>query len=278
MAHKIKYPPYIPNARAHTFRLCLTNEPIGRDTIATATAMLFPVDEDYPRLVDVTYRVEQSDEFPGVKDHVADHRQWIGAPNTTSHMVQPHDPSAFSPQRRRTSLHLAFNDVFALDGSPVNRCALRLTGGASHVAWAGNLLGFRLREPADVYTQYEDVTAADLPVFVAHLRQHGAPFPDATPSPAQNQRNSWTAPHEAQRSNIFEPQHRDSAGLALLIGTVVALMVVGIIFTLFVWFWKIVFQYIFNICLWFWSSIFQFILFICRWLLWCFVHKTIGVY
>ncbi|KAI0750924.1 hypothetical protein C8Q80DRAFT_1118870 [Daedaleopsis nitida] len=145
--------------------------------------LLFSASQTSPKVVQVNCHVRQDGENPGEELHTIDWRSLLG-PNApfTSQPVGPPEPSTLAHGPHSNGLYLAFNGCFAIDGSPVNRCAAQLTEGRSSVLWRGTLVGYRAREPASRFTQFMDVSMDDLPAFSEFLKTHGATH-SAPPSP-----------------------------------------------------------------------------------------------
>lgn len=137
--------------------------------------LLFPSDVSSPQIVHVDCRIEGDEEYPSEESHSIDWKSLLGQDAAFSCLpigqVEMRPGMLLTPSR----LYLAFNDCFAIDGSPLNLCAYQLTGGRGHTDWGGNLVGYRAREPADSLTQFMDVSMNDLAAFVRFLEDHGAP-------------------------------------------------------------------------------------------------------
>lgn len=153
-----------------------TGEPSAkRDTGARrVTVLVFPPFQLSPRVVQLDCQVQDG---PGEEVHSIDWQSQLNGP-FTSQPVGLHESLSRHPHPTR--LYLAFSDCFAIDGSPLNRCAAQLTAGLSHVEWGGTLIGYRAREPASTLTQFFDVSMDDLPAFTKFLREYGAPRSPAT--------------------------------------------------------------------------------------------------
>ncbi|KAI0720250.1 hypothetical protein C8T65DRAFT_8435 [Cerioporus squamosus] len=139
--------------------------------------LLFPVDADSPRIVRVHYDA-QTDHYDGEESHDIDWKPLLGDNAAfTSLPIGSVEmrPGITSMPLTSSRLYLAFNDCFAIDGSPINRCAEQLTGGSSSTEWRGNLVGYCAREPADTLTQFLDVSMSDLAQYVRFLKYHGGP-------------------------------------------------------------------------------------------------------
>ena len=107
-------------------------------TAASFTAVLFPVDEDRPRLIKV--------------DCLA--RPQVQGPTKWTPLALPHVGGAREPgsviitrgvggAALRFPLHIFYRADFLVDGSPANRSINRLTGGQSTLEWKGNVIALR---------------------------------------------------------------------------------------------------------------------------------------
>ncbi|KAM5534292.1 hypothetical protein V8D89_012020 [Ganoderma adspersum] len=140
--------------------------------------LLFPVDATTPRIVQVDCRVRHKNEFSGEEDHNIDWQKLLGGfvPGITAHPIGPVKRRSRSAPPSR--LFLAFDDRGPFDGPslPANICTHHLTHGQSRPPWTGTLVGYRIREPAEKFTQFLDVSMADLLQFVIFLLNHGPPL------------------------------------------------------------------------------------------------------
>ncbi|KAI0352822.1 hypothetical protein OH77DRAFT_739096 [Trametes cingulata] len=142
----------------------------ARAGMQTLRVILFPVDEDSPKLVYTECRVEPDSKVPGKKHHLLDFASLLQlSDDGTSASAHPAGPLEPSPPATR--LYLAFDRNAASDGSPLNRAA-----GDTPMHWRGTLLGFRAYEPVDDLTQYMDVWAHDIRTFVNFLRRYQGPL------------------------------------------------------------------------------------------------------
>ncbi|KAI1796267.1 hypothetical protein LXA43DRAFT_1057993 [Ganoderma leucocontextum] len=142
--------------------------------------LLFPVDASTPRIVQVDCRVLRKTETGGEEDHDVNwHKLLGGGPihGFLAHSVGHAQPMSSSAPSSR--LFLAFSQRLPSNGTrlPVNLCAQNLTGSQSRQLWTGTLVGYRVREPAEPFTQFLDVSMADLPQFVAFFKDHRCSIP-----------------------------------------------------------------------------------------------------
>ncbi|KAH9899753.1 hypothetical protein C8Q73DRAFT_663359 [Cubamyces lactineus] len=147
--------------------------------------LLFPPDEDAPRVVETECEVYTDDSINQGEER---HKIRIGTTllDTSTVTAIPIGPIAF-PQSNNigappTRLYLAFDA--SIQGHspsgprPLNRAALGITDdGQPHKPWRGALVGFRAREPVRTTRQFVDVDLQDLPAFAAGLNSRAlAPY------------------------------------------------------------------------------------------------------
>jgi len=136
----------------------------------TVTGLLFPAKETQPRLVQVEYKLQPSEDYPEHIEQLLDFKPWFGK-NT----VRPHTIDRIGrdgPALGRT-LTMFFNDNFFADGDPLNKCAQTVVSGGSGHRWGGDLLVLRAREPTWKYIQYYNATMDDLEPMIVYLREYG---------------------------------------------------------------------------------------------------------
>ncbi|KAI0375762.1 hypothetical protein BV20DRAFT_1048035 [Pilatotrama ljubarskyi] len=145
----------------------LTHAQAGTQTLRV---ILFPADEDSPKLAYTECRVQSDPRVPGRKNHLLDFASLlqvsgdgVGATAIPAGRLEPSPPA--------TRLYLAFDSNAARDDTPLNHAA-----GCTPVKWRGTLLGFRAYEPADQLTQYMDVWAHDIRTFATFLRTYRGPL------------------------------------------------------------------------------------------------------
>ncbi|KLO08872.1 hypothetical protein SCHPADRAFT_834780 [Schizopora paradoxa] len=117
----------------------------------TVDAILFPVDEDRPRIIQMgfTYKRQELVNSPGEYEdiHYFDSeylRKYLKTPFLgNSFLFQ--QSSRGEPIPDGASLHIVHNDTFMQDGSKVNQCIRKLTNGMSvHVIdWRDNVIVLR---------------------------------------------------------------------------------------------------------------------------------------
>ncbi|KAI0375761.1 hypothetical protein BV20DRAFT_14689 [Pilatotrama ljubarskyi] len=162
-----------------------TPPPVSQAGLHSHSVLLFPTDEDAPRIVQLECRTGAESQMPGERDHHIHLASLLGE-NPYSWTLVP--VGSIEPTTPPTRLYLAFNDGPSMGHLPNNRPAQRLTAGHSHpVEWRGTLVGYRLREPGSLVTQFLDVSMSDLPAFTAYLKEHGTPVHPLGSGPAQAQ-------------------------------------------------------------------------------------------
>lgn len=133
-------------------------------------AILFPVDEDQPRLVKVAYTEVESDEYPGIIDHERDMAPWFGQCFKRPFYITQCLGMSGPPLGR--TIMIEYNDNSAIDGSKPNRCVQRLLGEEMVHPWRDNLMVFRAREPVSMTSAYDNATMDDLTPAVLYLKEY----------------------------------------------------------------------------------------------------------
>jgi hypothetical protein len=69
-----------------------------------------------------------------------------------------------------------YDDNFMMNGLPLNRCIVDVTGGTAGHQWCGNVLGFRRKGYS--YDSFENVDMEeDLKPFVTYFEEYGKVMP-----------------------------------------------------------------------------------------------------
>ncbi|OBZ68515.1 hypothetical protein A0H81_11635 [Grifola frondosa] len=137
----------------------------------TVKAVLFPVDGDTPRIIDVHYKLRQTPDGsnPHILQHIPDFGPWLGSSKPRPASIQK-DGLNGRPLGR--SLLLVCDDSFQHNGSAPNTSIQRIIGEGGHKSkWAGHVLGFREREPAVMIAQLDDIKLEDVEVFKKYFRE-----------------------------------------------------------------------------------------------------------
>ncbi|KAJ8461783.1 hypothetical protein ONZ51_g11319 [Trametes cubensis] len=141
------------------------------------SVLLFPADEDSPRIIQTECRVEDDDDDPRKKVHMIDFGALLQAQNAerSFHLPVGHIQGSAPPTR----LYLAVPEDYAANDAQPNRAVARLMGDYP-LPLKGTLIGYRAREPAQDWTQFVDVSLEDIPAYAAFLRARALPGPLVT--------------------------------------------------------------------------------------------------
>ena len=144
--------------------------------------LLFPLDEDAPRVVETECEIYTDED---VNQGEETHEVRIGTTllGTSTVTAIPIGPIAFSADSSNgsgppTRLYLAFDASIQgpTSSQPLNRAALRITDdGQLQRPWRGPLVGFRAREPVRTHRQFVDVGPQDVAAFATGLNSRAPP-------------------------------------------------------------------------------------------------------
>ncbi|TFY60565.1 hypothetical protein EVJ58_g5058 [Rhodofomes roseus] len=158
-------------------RLCVPAEGVQARPI-TIDAILFPVDEDMPRMVKVPcdVRHDDSDDYLDPSFFIMHHldvREWFNLEGET--FVRSFDFGGGAVTGTTGyNLALRYDDCVSINGSPVNRCVQSLTRGMAPHSWGGNLLVVRCEKPLMYCDRYYNANMReDLPRVVEALMGYG---------------------------------------------------------------------------------------------------------
>jgi len=115
----------------------------------TVDAILFPTDEDIPRVVQLRFEVKSDEDMFGVPWHACDRSQikeFLGDGLVDRRHIGRMEAGG-APIPGGCTLELVFRDDFISDGSRLNRSVQNLTGGDMGHNWRGNLLAYRNPAP-----------------------------------------------------------------------------------------------------------------------------------
>jgi hypothetical protein len=102
--------------------------------------LLFPVNETKPRLVKIPWKMGRGDE----EYHDLDTDIWFKSALNAVRPLFFHQWGINGPELGR-GLCLMYDDNFSMNGSPLNRCIMDITGGRTGHAWCGNVLALRMK-------------------------------------------------------------------------------------------------------------------------------------
>ncbi|KAK7052037.1 hypothetical protein R3P38DRAFT_1634030 [Favolaschia claudopus] len=144
-------------------------------------AILLPHDSDTPRFVKVVCEMYGQEfdapdpDFPeldGRRHHRALLDPYLGA-NAMRESTDISNWGGFDGPPLGYTLMMSWRDMFMQDGSPLNRCVVKLTNGKAYHPWGGNLIAYRVDEPTHRVARCQDAKAEDLKVLVAYLLDYG---------------------------------------------------------------------------------------------------------
>ena len=138
----------------------------SEDTLKV-TGILFPYNEDNPRLVEVDYKVTQDDDDPVSWDNL-NLDPWLKGFRRCHEITHMEEDG---PPLGRT-LQMWYNDDFIRDSSPLNRCIARLVPDNGH-PWGDNILVTRVKQPSMTYPEVRNATLDDIEPTLAHIRAYG---------------------------------------------------------------------------------------------------------
>ncbi|QRV74225.1 hypothetical protein RhiJN_02239 [Ceratobasidium sp. AG-Ba] len=125
----------------------------------TVQAMVFPVNQDRPKMVPVTLRgTEQPN---GAMDWVPKLHELVGHEHEISSMV------ITKGETLRFPLHIFFRTHFLTDGSRTNTCIHSLTHGQAQYQWKGPVVALKFTGTRQ--SAYTNIAMSDLPPLVYFL-------------------------------------------------------------------------------------------------------------
>ncbi|KAJ8457189.1 hypothetical protein ONZ51_g11682 [Trametes cubensis] len=150
--------------------------PLGADSDVPEqmlSVLLFPAGANTPQLVQTKLQIQDDPDNPGEKKHAVDFESFLHTSTTVHIPIGPVSESASPPSR----LFLAFDNTLDDDDAPRNPGIQKLMGGGPGypVPMRGAVVGYRAREPVDDFTQFMDVSPADVPTIASFLRSRKLP-------------------------------------------------------------------------------------------------------
>ncbi|KAI0660862.1 hypothetical protein C8Q70DRAFT_749206 [Cubamyces menziesii] len=148
------------------------SEPSSNAKKRQLSILLFPVEEDTPKVVQTEIEIGPDPERPSVKKHLLRFQDFLHCPKSV-HM--PAGPATSTSPRSR--LFLAFDPNLDDDDAPQNRAIQKLLGDGPGfpLPLRGVVVGYRAREPAREFTQFLDVSLKDVSAFTSFLRKRELP-------------------------------------------------------------------------------------------------------
>jgi hypothetical protein len=141
-------------------------------------AILFPVNESKPRLVKIPWQLLPADEFPDDPRsyHKLDKDIWFEHPDKFVRVLNFCRLGINGPELGR-GLCFLYDDNFSINGLPLNRCIVDVTGGRAGHPWCGNILALRM-ESLHSFDYYANVDMKeDLKLFVTYFEEYGKVMP-----------------------------------------------------------------------------------------------------
>ncbi|KAN0123655.1 hypothetical protein V8E53_015925 [Lactarius tabidus] len=144
---------------------CLKVKAAGANTFE---AILFPANDTKPRLVKIPWELSPENEDEPTYQNL-DTDIWFKHPDKSIRELGFNRWGINGPALGRT-LCFIYDDDFLINGSPLNRCIVDVTGGRARHRWCGNILG--LRRPY-TYGFYANVDMQeDLKPFVTYFEEY----------------------------------------------------------------------------------------------------------
>ncbi|KAK7052039.1 hypothetical protein R3P38DRAFT_2858199 [Favolaschia claudopus] len=128
------------------------------DTTFVINATLLPWDSETPCFVKVVCEVyeDSDDDWPGGVNRRALSTPFFRGRKSADIATMGYDGPALG-----YTLSLVLGDMFLRDGSPLNRCVVKLRDGKAYHPWGGNLIAYRVDEPTSMVVRCNDAKAED---------------------------------------------------------------------------------------------------------------------
>ena len=141
----------------------------------TFDAVLFAANETKPRLVKIPWEFIPGDEDEPGSYHRLDKDIWFQQPERAVRYIH-FNRWGINGSGLGRGLCLMHDDNSMINGSPLNRCIVEVTGGRAGHGWCGNILGLRMKGQS--YDFYESVNMEeDLKPFVTYFEEYGNVMP-----------------------------------------------------------------------------------------------------
>ena len=151
---------------------CLKVKAAGDNTF---DAILFAVNETRPRLVKVPWVLVPGDEDDPGGYHKLEKDVWFKQTDKSVRDVCFYRRGINGPELGR-GLCFKHDDNSLINGSPLNRCIMEVTGGKAMHPWSGNILALRMKNFS--YDFYESaVMEEDLELFVTYFDEYRRVMP-----------------------------------------------------------------------------------------------------
>jgi hypothetical protein len=145
----------------------------------TLDAILFPMNETKPRLVKIPWKLIPGDEHEPRSYQRLDKDVWFKHTDKSMRDI-PFNRWGINGPGLGRMLCFIYDDNFLINGLPLNRCIVHVTGGRAGHQWRGNILALRMRDPRPYSCDgfYADVDMKeDLKPFVTYFEEYGKVMP-----------------------------------------------------------------------------------------------------
>jgi hypothetical protein len=138
----------------------------------TFDAILFAVNETKPRLVKIPWKLtHDTDEDDPGQYHDLDTDIWFKHTNKAV-KTQYFRRWGINGAQLGRGLCLLYDDNFIMNGLPLNRCVVDVTGGSAGHKWCGNILALRLKS-LNSFDFYDNVDMQkDLKPFITYFEEY----------------------------------------------------------------------------------------------------------
>jgi len=131
-------------------------------------AILLPVDENQPRIIEVVCNMKPPEDGEDGYDH-PQVRSYLGHPDHLGRRQVDPDPG-LPGLHRDYSLEMFCRDAFLIDGSPVNQCVQHLTWGLAPHKWAGPIVILKQHQNTE---RYVDADLSMLEPIIVYFLEYG---------------------------------------------------------------------------------------------------------
>ncbi|KAN0127296.1 hypothetical protein V8E53_014900 [Lactarius tabidus] len=143
----------------------------------TFDAILFAVNETKPRLVKIPWKISRVHEDGPTLFHDLDTDIWFKHTDKSMRDIKFNRWGINGPGLGRM-LCFIYDDNFSINGLPLNRCIVHVTGGGAGHQWRGNILALRMKNSQPYSGFYADVDMKkDLKAFVTYFEEYGKVTP-----------------------------------------------------------------------------------------------------
>jgi hypothetical protein len=143
----------------------------------TFDAILFATNEIKPRLVKIPWKLIRGGKHTTSYQKL-DTNIWFKNANTAMMTQYFHRwEKGTNGSKRGVSFCFMYDDNFLINGSPLNRCIVDVTGGRAGYPWCGNILALRTKSPfnCDFYANVD--IQEDIKVFVTIFEKYVQEMP-----------------------------------------------------------------------------------------------------